>query len=1000
MYIAMGAICFIVAGALSTLQARRLRQDGALQWACGWILQGAFWILVAFRGIIADSLSIVVAHTCLAAGYSLLYAAVREFQGRPYHRRVLLLPPVATFALFSYFSIWVDNLLFRVIFISLLSFLQVGAIVLALLYKTPVEERRSFWLTGFAFLGMALFWLNRLIEGLTLPYGQLSALYATSLRNVTVIVSFGTAVLSSIGFVFMIWHRADEARRRSEERYRTTLESIGDGFFACDADWRFVYVNATAERILGIRREEVLGKSHWDVFPLTLGMNLEREYRRAAAGEPRDFENFYEPWARWFHSRCFPREGGGMIVYFEDITARKAAEVALTEAERRYRELVQYAPAAIYEIDFRGKRFTSVNEAMCLMLGRSREELLELNPLDMMDEESKARFQDRMARWLRGEKLDSYVEYEVKTKDGRTIDVILNVTFTTDEHGEPLSATVVAHDITDRKLVEEALRESEARFRSVLDGSRDVVYRINIQSGRYEYISPSCKEVVGFSPEELMAMDAETALIMIHADDRGAMQAAVARLEETGQAETAYRQQTKSGGYCWLSNHMSLTRDAAGVSLYRDGNIRDITRQKQAEEALKAAHAELEKRVEERTEELRAAYEALVAETKEREEAEAHLRQAQKMEALGTLSGGIAHDFNNILAAIIGFAELLAGHAGKSSREERHLNRIIEAGIRGRELVRQMLAFSRKAETEMKPLVLSTIIKETVKLVKATTPTTIAIRTRIAGDSRLILGDPTQIQQVIVNLCTNGVHAMREKGGTLDIDVFSVSVPSSDGNPHDMKPGPYMKLAVRDTGTGIPPEIMDKIFDPFFTTKKVGEGTGLGLSVVHGIVRQLNGYIFAESKLGEGSTFTVYFPEISGEQQLEGVEDTAIPTGHERILLVDDEEALVEMGEDILAELGYDVTSRMNGKEALLLLKEDPSRFDLVLTDVTMPEMTGVDLAREVLSIKPGMPIIMCTGHSHLVDADKARSAGVRAFAMKPMTKREIAKTIRQILDE
>ena len=218
--------------------------------------------------------------------------------------------------------------------------------------------------------------------------------------------------------------------------------------------------------------------------------------------------------------------------------------------------------------------------------------------------------------------------------------------------------------------------------------------------------------------------------------------------------------------------------------------------------------------------------------------------------------------------------------------------------------------------------------------------------------------------------------------------------------PDGIAPGHYVKLSVRDTGTGISADIMDKIFDPFFTTKKLGEGTGLGLSVVHGIVKQHDGHIAVESEPGRGSTFTVYFPRITGDPETDALRDDEIPTGSERILFVDDEEALVEMGEDILAELGYEVTSRMNGREALALLKLDPSRFDLVITDQTMPEMTGVELAKEVLAIRPGMPIIMCTGFSYVVDTDKARAAGIKAFAMKPLTKREIARTVRHVLDD
>jgi CheY-like chemotaxis protein len=368
------------------------------------------------------------------------------------------------------------------------------------------------------------------------------------------------------------------------------------------------------------------------------------------------------------------------------------------------------------------------------------------------------------------------------------------------------------------------------------------------------------------------------------------------------------------------------------------------------------------------------------------------------LEALGTLSGGIAHDFNNIHAAIIGFTELLQGNVTEGSRDERHLKRILEASLRGRDLVRQLLTFSRKAEQEKKPVLLSGIVEETVGFVRATTPATINIRVNGMRESGFVLGDPTQIQQVLMNLCTNATHAMQEMGGVLDIELSDFRVSSSNGNPPDIEPGLYMKLTVRDTGIGISPDIIDRIFDPFFTTKGLGAGTGLGLSVVLGIVKQSNGYITVESEAGRGSTFTVYFPKIAEEVASAESGDESIPTGDERILFIDDEEALVEMGEDVLAELGYDVTSQTSSKEALSLLKENPTRFDLIITDQTMPGMTGVELAKEILVIRPDMPIIMCTGFSYVVDADKAKVAGIKAFAMKPLTKREIARTIRKVL--
>jgi CheY-like chemotaxis protein len=311
-----------------------------------------------------------------------------------------------------------------------------------------------------------------------------------------------------------------------------------------------------------------------------------------------------------------------------------------------------------------------------------------------------------------------------------------------------------------------------------------------------------------------------------------------------------------------------------------------------------------------------------------------------------------------------------------------------------------MLTFSRQSEHEKKPLRLSSIIKESVKLLRASIPSTISIDVNVMSESALIMADPVQVQQVLMNLCTNASYAMREKGGALDIELRDFSVGPSDGNVHGIEPGLYMKLMVRDTGTGIPSQIKDKIFDPFFTTKVVGEGTGLGLSVVMGIVKQSGGYITLESEPGEGSTFSVYFPKVTGELAADMKErQEVLPTGTERILFVDDEEALLDMGKQALTRLGYEVTCEMSSEAALALFKESPSRFDLIITDQTMPGTTGVELAKRIFAIRPDVPIILCTGFSHLVDAESAKAAGIRGYMMKPLTKREIAKTIRNVLD-
>ena len=338
--------------------------------------------------------------------------------------------------------------------------------------------------------------------------------------------------------------------------------------------------------------------------------------------------------------------------------------------------------------------------------------------------------------------------------------------------------------------------------------------------------------------------------------------------------------------------------------------------------------------------------------------------------------------------------------ASRHTRVQRQLTRVLEAGIRGRELVKHMLTFSRQTKQEKKPLSLSSIVKETTKLLRPSIPSTISIRVNVKSESGLVLADPIQVQQVVMNLCTNSAHAMREKGGILDVELSDFRASPSGGNPHGIKPGLYMKLTVRDTGTGIPPDIIGKIFDPFFTTKKTGEGTGLGLSVIDGIIKQHDGYIAVESEPGKGSAFTVYLSKVAEAAPTGRAGEDAIPRGHETILFVDDEEALAEMGHDLLEELGYHVTVRTGSKDALGTFSADPAFYDLVITDQTMPDMTGVELAKEILALRPGMPVILCTGFSHLVDADQARAAGIRGFALKPLTKAEIAKTIRKVFDE
>jgi PAS domain S-box-containing protein len=380
---------------------------------------------------------------------------------------------------------------------------------------------------------------------------------------------------------------------------------------------------------------------------------------------------------------------------------------------------------------------------------------------------------------------------------------------------------------------------------------------------------------------------------------------------------------------------------------------------------------------------------------------EEQLRQAQKMEAIGTLAGGIAHDFNNILGAIINCTEMALYDLPKESKVQLALENVLKAGNRARDLVTQILTFSRQRECEKKPLQLKHLVKETLKFLRAPLPSTIEIKQNISSKSGVILADSTQMEQILMNLCTNASHAMREKGGILEVSLVDVEVDSDDAAGHpDLEPGSYLKLTVSDTGSGMDRTVMARIFDPFFTTKRVGEGTGLGLSVVHGIVKSHGGTTLVDSESGKGTAVHVFLPEL----ELPGLEPKSkplapLPRGSERILLVEDEKLLIDTWEKMLEGLGYRVVAWTSSVEALEAFRSQPSEFDLVITDQTMPNMTGTDLAREMIRIRPGIPIILCTGFSEAISESEVKAIGIQEFITKPVVMPQMVKTIRKVLD-
>ena len=516
-------------------------------------------------------------------------------------------------------------------------------------------------------------------------------------------------------------------------------------------------------------------------------------------------------------------------------------------------------------------------------------------------------------------------------------------------------------EVAERKRAE----ERQAEFGRILETSLNEIYVFDVETLRFIFVNQGARENLGYSMEELRRL---TPLEVVEEVPPGSF---VERLEAL-QIGTQRRVQftsvhrRKDGTTYPVEIHFECsTFESSPVVV---AIVLDITERRKAAEALR--------------------------------EAETRIRRAQKMEAMGILAGGIAHDFNNILSAIIGYADLTVNLVQKESRTYRNLQEVVAAGKRAKDLVKQILAFSRQNEQERRPIQLRPIIKEALTLLRGSLPATIEIRQHIKTTSETVLADPTQMYQVLINLCTNAYHAMRETGGILEIRLEPVQITSELATSQpSLKPGPHVRLTVRDTGHGIPSDLRQQIFEPFFTTKDEGEGTGLGLAVVHGIITKCGGAIRVESTPGQGTTIEIDLPCFNLPAAEEKPFEVSIPRGSGRILFVDDEEVLAVLWKQILEELGYRVDVRTNSLEALKTFHENQNTFDAVITDQTMPAMTGEGLARALLGVRPDIPIILCTGFSHTMTLEKAHAMGIRTCLMKPLLIRDLATALHQALE-
>jgi PAS domain S-box-containing protein len=621
------------------------------------------------------------------------------------------------------------------------------------------------------------------------------------------------------------------------------------------------------------------------------------------------------------------------------------SEAALRESEKKYRTILDNIEDGYFEVDLEGN-FTDFNDALCRLIGYSAMAMAGMNNREYMDEEN--------ANW------------EITKVDGSKSHVDASVSLITNPEGNPIGFRGIARDVTAQKQSQSDLRESEAKYRQLVNHAPAGIYEVDFIEGKFVNVNDLICEYTGYTRQELLAMSA----LDILAED--SQKKFLERLDKIlkGQkipSSVEFKIRAKSGREFSVLINSKIIYGADGKPKGATAVVHDITEQKQAEE--------------------------------EKKNLEYQLQQAQKMEAIGTLAGGIAHDFNNILSVIIGYTELILMNGDVAGEVRQNLKEIFSASKHARDMVKQILAFSRQNKQERKPIQVAHIAKEAIKMLRASLPTTISIQHHIAKDTGVIEADPTQIHQVLMNLCTNAAHAINEKDGVLEIHLGNIDLDQkAAADIPGLKTGSYLKLSVKDSGEGIHPEVQQHIFNPYFTTKEKGEGTGLGLAVVQGIVKSNKGAVTVESEVGKGTAFHVYLPTINRKLTPDDEISTPLPLGCEHILLVDDEQPLVEIGRQMLERLGYSVATRTSSIEALELFKVDPNRFDLVITDIVMPNLTGDKLAKKIINIRSDIPVVLCTGYSEKFTRQNASEMGIVSFLMKPLVMRDLANTVRQAL--
>ena len=784
-------------------------------------------------------------------------------------------------------------------------------------------------------------------------------------------------ILPTIIFAWLVLYKAGKylkERTGKKRKFKTfdrqwqeTFNAITDGVCIIDKDGgKIVQCNKAMTRFLKKPYDEIIGQScceliHGSAEPVKKCPFTRMLHSRRS--ETTDFQ-VGESWVNIKVEPLIDSDGNltGAVHIISDITKHRQANRALRESENKFRLAFANAQDAIVWIDSESGVITNCNKAAEELFGKRKNDIIEQHHTTLYPEDKTEAYGNILSESSKD--LNKNIEAEILTKSGQTRKVTIAFSKMLVDDNEIIQGII--RDITESKRAVEEI-ENLARFPSE---DPNPVLRI----------SKDCKILYANDASSPVLQTWKAEPHFANCSQNGNPS------DETGPEEdqclpepwyTRIRDVYDSGNSasfelnCDDGHTFFITLQPIVEASYVNAYGLDITNRKKAE--------------------------------KEKMDLELQLGQKQKMEAIGTLAGGIAHDFNNILAAVQGYLELSLDDLPEDSPVRDNLEQILSCSDRAKKLVKQILTFSRKDEQEQEkePVQISSIIKEVLGMLRSSLPATIKICRNIRAESSVVLADPTQIHQILVNLCTNASHAMRETGGTLEVSLTDVDLESETRIGDELLPtGRYVKLSVRDTGCGMAKEVLERIFEPFFTTKNVNEGTGLGLPVVHGIVKSYDGAIAVASTPGEGTTFDIFLPRIEDSQARETQSSEPLGRNQEVVLLVDDEEMMVDVTGQILERLGYAVVARTNSIDALETFQEKPDEFDLVITDQVMPNMTGTQLAEKLIAIRGDIPVILCSGFPEKICPEELRNTGIKEFIAKPIGKQEIAAIVRKVLDE